>query len=132
MWKEQVTYAKAAVQASRSDKELLAFLQENGTGDMEFEGDEEGEEEEFIIQASAKNTAADDAKELADFRRDELPKLRNIAGGKVSKSQFEREHRPIMEAVYTIGYIIGSTFKIKVLVFVGIAIGAAWKFTSGQ
>jgi hypothetical protein len=37
-----------------------------------------------------------------------------------------------MEAVYTIGFIIGSTFKIKILVFIGISIGAAWKLTSGQ
>ena len=131
MWKEQVAYAKGAVQASRSDKELLAFLQENGTGDLEFSEDEE-EAEDFIIRASANNSAADDAKELADFRKNELPKLRNIANGKVSRSQFEREHRPIMEAVYTIGFIIGSTFKIKILVFIGIAIGAAWKLTSGQ
>jgi hypothetical protein len=131
MWKEQVAYAKGAVQASRSDKELLAFLQENGTGDLEFSEDEE-EVEDFIIRASANNSAADDSKELADFRKNELPKLRNIASGKVSKSQFEREHRPIMEAVYTIGFIIGSTFKIKILVFIGIAIGAAWKLTSGQ
>ncbi len=131
MWKEQVAYAKGAVQASRSDKDLLAFLQENGTGDLEFSEDEE-DVEDFILRASADSSAADDAKELANFRKNELPKLRNIANGKVSKSQFEREHRPMMEAVYTIGYIIGNIFKFKILVFIGIAIGAAWKFTSGQ
>lgn len=134
MWKEQVAYAKAAVQASRSDAELRKFLEENGTADEEF--GEDVEEQDFdtpmVRVTAAASTPAGDAKMLSDFKRNELPKLRKLADGKVSKSQFEREHRPALETIFTFGYIITSTFRIKVLIFVGLAIGAAWKLTSGQ
>jgi hypothetical protein len=69
---------------------------------------------------------------LSDFKRNELPKLRKLADGKVSKSQFDRENRPALETVYTFAFIIFSTFRIKVLIFMGLAVGAAWKLTSGQ
>jgi hypothetical protein len=130
MWQEQVAYAKAAVQASRSDAELRKFIEENGSGVEEF--DEEDEEFDNVLRVSASGNSAADAKVLSDFRKNELPELRKYADGKVSKNQFEREFRPTLEAVYTIGFIIGSTFRIKVLIFVGLAIGAAWKLTSGQ
>jgi hypothetical protein len=133
MWTEKLAYAKAAVQASRSDAELLKFITENGTGEEEFTDDEdEDEPSPQVVRASVSPGSNSDAKMLSDFKRNELPKLRKLADGKVSKSQFDRENRPALETVYTFAFIIFSTFRIKVLIFMGLAVGAAWKLTSGQ
>jgi hypothetical protein len=130
MWEEQVAYAKEAVNASRTDDQLSAFLQKNGFGPGEIELDEEdGEDEAPFLQVSASGSGAVDAKALSDFRKTELPKLRKFAEGKVSKGQFERENRPALETIFTAGFIFASAFRVKMLVLIGLAIGAAWKFS---
>lgn len=131
MWKEQIDYAKAAVQASRNDTNLLNFIKENGTSVSEDIEDEE-DVENFFQRAVAAGDAQADAKMLSDFKKNELPKLRKFADGKVSKSQFDRERRPGLESLFTIGFIIGEAFSIRVILWIGLAIGAAWKLTSGQ
>jgi hypothetical protein len=129
MWKEQVAYAKKAVTASRTDAELKTFLQKNGVNaDDGNLAEDEGDSP--IIQVSAAGNDSIDDKTLANFKKNELPKLRKLAEGKTSKSQFEREHRPTLESVYTIGFIFFEAFRVRMLILIGLAVGAAWKFTA--
>ena len=132
MWKHQVDYAKAAVTASRNDTNLLSFIKENGTSVDEEEIEDAEDAADFFQRAVAAGDAQQDAKMLSDFKKNELPKLRKFADGKVSKSQFDREKRADLEGVFTLGFIIAETFSIRVMLWIGLAIGAAWKLTSGQ
>lgn len=132
MFKEQMEYAKAAVAASRNDTNLLNFIEENGTGVIMSDEDEDESFNRFLTASAEGNDVAANRKLLTDFKKNELPKLRKFADGKVSKSQFDRENRGDLEAIYTIGFIIAETFRIKVMLWIGLAIGAAWKLTSGQ
>ncbi|HEX7861548.1 MAG TPA: hypothetical protein VF773_14530 [Verrucomicrobiae bacterium] len=132
MYKEQMEYAKAAVAASRNDTNLLNFIDENGTGVTMSDEDEDENFNRFVTASAEGNDVAANRKLLTDFKKNELPKLRKFADGKVSKSQFDRENRGELEAIYTIGFIVAETFRIKVILWIGLAIGAAWKLTSGQ
>jgi hypothetical protein len=127
LWMEEVAFAKKAVAASRSDERLRAFLAEEEFGSDEDPGDEDGP----IMRVRAAESDAIDAKALADFKKDQLPGYRKLAEGKVSKSQYEREHRPMLEQVFTIGFIFERALKVKFLIIVGLAVAAAWKLSSG-
>jgi hypothetical protein len=125
LWKEEVTFAKRAVEASATDAQLRIFLAQDEIG-----GDDDSEES-TIIRVGATTTELIDDEALVKFKKDELPRYRKVAEGKVSKSQFERENRPILEQVFTLGYILEQALKVKVLILVGLAVGAAWKLSSG-
>ena len=131
MWKEELAYAKGAVAASQTDDQLRAFLDKNGFGPSGELDDEEEDENATLAQVIAKATTSVDDKTLADFKKNKLPNLRKIAEGKVSKSQFERENRPTLEAAFTVGFIFVRAFKVRMLILIGLAVGAAWKFTAG-
>jgi hypothetical protein len=131
MWKEKVSYAKEAVAASRTDEELKTFLDKNGLGPSTSDVGDDGDDDAPILQVLASASSSIDAKTLADFKKNELPNLRKVAEGKVSKSQFERENRPTLEAAFTVGFVFVRAFKVRMLILIGLAVGAAWKFTAG-
>lgn len=128
MWTDRVEYAKGAVQASQSDDQLRKFLAENGSSRAGDDSDDEG----LIRKVRAETTGAVDDKGLANFRQKELPELRKIAEGKVSRLQFERQQRPVIEETLTFAFIVVRAFRLKMLVMIAVSVGAAWKLTSGK
>lgn len=124
LWEERVEYAKAATKAAQSDTDLRKFLAEYGDP-PEAANDEEDVAD--IVTALTRTPENITAKELADFRSKELPDLRKVAEGSVSRSSFERQARPVFEQAYTTGFIIGRTLKVRVLGILVVAVVAAWK-----
>jgi hypothetical protein len=116
LWQERLAFAKEAVKP-RSDAELKKFLEDN-----DYTPDSESEDVSAEI----------DDKALQEFKAAELPELRKIADGKVSRYQFEKEFRPEVEKIYTSGFIAARAFRVRVLVLLAFAVGAAWKLCAPQ
>jgi len=127
MWDEQKAYADEAVKA-RTDDQLRAFLAKEGA-DVAFS--ESVGDLESLIAAAVKDSgnAEITSKDLADFRRAKLPKLRDIAEGKFSRGSFEREHRPAIEKLFGSAFLFAEIVRVRVLFLLCFAIGAAWKLS---
>jgi hypothetical protein len=120
LWEERLSYAKEAAKP-RTDAELQRFLAENGY--VPSAEDAASDDDIFVLKVRAEGV---DAKSVREFRTKELPELRRLAEGKISRSQFDREFRPAFEQIYTAGFI-GRAFPFKLLGLMFVAITAAWK-----
>ena len=113
-WEARVELAQGAVKA-RTDQELRAFLSETGY---------------FSDGESATPLEEIDNEMLAEFRREELPELRKIAEGKISRSTFERQHRSELESAFNAGFIGSQLLRFRNLTLLFLAVGAAWKLST--
>lgn len=128
-YEEKMEYARGAVKA-KTDEELRNFISENGLPqdfEIDFASDSEPPARDFS------NPASIDTKVLVDFRKKDLPELRNFAEGKVSRSSFEREKRPAIESALSGAFIMGSAFRFSMLIFIGLGVVSSWKIaTAGK
>lgn len=117
MYDSEVSYAKEAVKA-KTDEEIAAVIN-NGPGHS-------SDDEDGIRQISAKSTEVD-SKVISDWKRKELPELRKLASGQISRYAYDREHRPLVETVFGIATLFSHTFKISMVIWMAIGATTSYK-----
>ena len=110
----RVAYAKEGVGAT-NDAAIRRLLAES-----ESENDSPSEAE------VSKVTDA----EVQEFKSKELPKLRKIAAGEVSKTQLEKEGREALAALD--GAALKASFSLWTLLWLVFGVGSAFKIGSGR
>lgn len=117
MYDSEVSYAKEAVKA-KTDEEIAAVINK-GPGNS-------SDDEDGIRQISAKSTEVD-SKVISDWKRKELPELRKLASGQISRYAYEREHRPLVETVFGVATLFSHTFKISMVIWMAIGATTSYK-----
>jgi hypothetical protein len=125
MYNEKLTYAQSAVKA-KTDAEILAVM-----GEAPEDGSGSDDVDANIAKAAARAKLSD-AQKIAEWKRKELPELRKFAEGKVSRLQFERNQRPLLEGVFGIVSLVKRIVRPSMLIALAVAIGAAFKISSGS
>lgn len=117
MYDSEVAYAKEAVKA-KTDEEIAAVIN-NGPGNS-------SDDEDGIRQISAKSTEVD-SEVVSDWKRKELPELRKLASGQISRYAYEREHRPLVETVFGVATLFSHTFRISMIIWMAIGATTSYK-----
>lgn len=119
LYNARVAYAKEAVTA-KTDEELKEIIATQSLADAI----ESGDDDLLVLDPDQI-----DATRLAKFKTTELPQLKNLAEGKVSRTSFEIKERPKIEADLG-GPDVG--FWISTAIFLFFGVGAAWQLAAGR
>ncbi len=104
---EQITYAKEAI-AAQNETEIRAVL-------AKHESDSDKTIEPSTITAA----------QISDFQK-ELPSLKKLAGGQVSKADYQREHALTIDT----GFILKNSFSFFTLLWISLGVGTAYRVAS--
>jgi hypothetical protein len=85
----------------------------------------------FELAADRNDPQKVSAADLAKFKSEEMPKLRDLASGKTTKEQFETQFAAELMTNLDYGEILSHIFSIGAIISWIIAIGAAFKIASG-
>jgi len=123
----EVAYAKQAVKA-KTDEEILKVMDEEPQMELDEDSDS-GDEGLTKVTAKAQQT---DAQRVAEWKKKKLPELRKFAEGKVSRLQFEKDRRPVLETRYGAASLFYRAFRKSMIVCFVVAVGAAFKISSSN
>ncbi|MGV3772378.1 MAG: hypothetical protein ACO1QB_05715 [Verrucomicrobiales bacterium] len=107
MYDADLAFSKKAV-AAKSDEELKTVIAEINS-----------EEGDRITEADITT------EELADFKREELPNLRKLANGSLTKTEYRKERQAMLAPFLELG--VRNAFSFVTLIFLFLGVGTAFQ-----
>jgi hypothetical protein len=109
MYDGEVAYAREAVKAKTDDEiaEVMAHPPNEAL---------EAGEDSDVQKVMAQSTDIDAAK-ISAWKRTQLPELRKFANGQISRAQYEREHRPVIEGLLTTTAVLSRAMGISMIIW---------------
>jgi hypothetical protein len=109
MYDGEVAYAREAVKA-KTDDEIAEVMAHPPNEALEA-----GEDSD--VQKVMAQTTEIDAAKISVWKRTELPELRKFANGEISRAQYEREHRPVIEGLLTTTAVLSRAMGISMIIW---------------